>query len=237
MPSRPPCGSRSPRSWPAGAAPRQPPPPPREYRVGTVPLSLPARVRPARSGLGGICLVYLAPSSNRSVPRLARGNRRRPSTRRQRPARYVDPRAGDAAMRWRSLAYCLMGNHSICRRDSHDESRHRDAAVARHVRPVLQRSARAGRPSLPGPVPCEPIESDVQLWVAATTSREPGRSRSLPRPGRLAVEQPRARGPQAVPDWLDHPRLVQFFASLGGDPRSATRATSTPRPTIKGQSL
>jgi len=142
-------------------------------------------------------------------------------------------------MRWRSLAYCLMGNHLHLL----VETRTPNLGIGMqrfhgtYAQYFNSRHEQVGH-LFQGRFRAKPIESDVQLWVAASyIAMNPVEAGLCRDPAAWPWSSHGLVARNAVPDWLDHPRLVQFFASLGGDPRERYLAYIDAAAKVKGQSL
>jgi REP element-mobilizing transposase RayT len=142
-------------------------------------------------------------------------------------------------MRWRCLAFCLMGNHVHMLVETRTpnlgfgmQRLHSTYAAYFNARHEQVGHLFQGRFKAP------PIESDVQLWVtAAYIACNPVAAGLCREPAAWPWSSHTLAARNATPDWLDHPRLVQSFTSLGGDPRERYLTYVDETAKLKGQSL
>ena len=112
--------------------------------------------------------------------------------------------------------------HAHADRDSAAEPRRGDAAAPWGLRARLQPPACPQRARVPGAVRVDAGEGGRAAVDGRGLHRgEPGRGRTVPIAGGVALEQPRgAVGRRTAPAWLDLERLFEKFEVWGGDPRA-----------------
>jgi REP-associated tyrosine transposase len=106
---------------------------------------------------------------------------------------------------WRCLAYCLMENH---------------------VHLLLETPrANLGGHLFQGRYGSVRVTTDAQLWMLARyLALNPVEAELCERPGEWPWSSHGAVIGSRLPRWLDHPRLLEYFAAAGGDPPGRYRA-------------
>jgi putative transposase len=171
----------------------------------------------------------------------ARGNRRQPiyvdDADRRRYLKLLERVTVWA--RWRCLAYCLMGNHvhllietRIPNLGSGMQRLH--GLYAQYFNGQHDQVGHLFQGRFKSPR----VETDVQLWVAASyLALNPVEAGLCRDPADWPWSSHALVTRNATPDWLDHAHLLSYFESLGGDPHERYLAHVAATAKIKGQSL
>jgi putative transposase len=142
--------------------------------------------------------------------------------------------------RWRSLAYCLMDNHVHLLL----ETREPNLATGMkrlHGLYAQEFNSRHGRSGhlFQGRYGSERITTDEQLWTTAVyIAMNPVEAGLCARPTDWPWSSHEMVLSGTAPDWIDTPRLLEYFAAAGGDGRRRY-AEMFPKDQlfIKGQTL
>jgi putative transposase len=171
----------------------------------------------------------------------ARGNRRQPIYADDPDRRSYIGQLGRVVRwtRWRCLAYCLMGNHVHLLVETRvpNLASGMQRLHSTYARYFNGRHKEVGH-LFRGRYGATRIESDVQLWVVASyLALNPVEAGFCREPAAWPWSSHAVVVRDEAPDWLDHARLLEFFESLGGDPRERYLAYIDANAKIKGQSL
>jgi putative transposase len=122
---------------------------------------------------------------------------------------------------WQCLTYCLMGNHmhllietpqpNLGRGMQRLHGTYAQAFNRRHGKSGHVFGARFGSTS---------IVNDIQLWITVGyIACNPVEAGFCKLPEEWSWGSHKAISDSATPPWLDAPRLFDYFAQMGGDPR------------------
>ena len=121
---------------------------------------------------------------------------------------------------WRCLAYCLMENHVHLLL----ETPQANLAVGMqwlhglYAQTFNERHGRSGH-LFQGRYGSVRVKTDAQLWqLVRYLAINPVKAGLCERPGEWRWSSNGAVARSGAPRWLDHPRLLRYFAAAGGDP-------------------
>ena len=121
---------------------------------------------------------------------------------------------------WRCLAYCLMDNHLHLLIETPDAN----LAVGMqrlhglYAQTFNERHGRTGH-LFQGRYGSVRVTTDAQLWMLVRyLAVNPVRAELCERPADWRWSSHGAVAGSTLPRWLDHSRLLQYFAAVGGDP-------------------
>jgi putative transposase len=127
---------------------------------------------------------------------------------------------------WRCLAYCLMVNHVhlLLETPAGNLSTGMQRLHSGYAQTFNERHGRSGH-LFQGRYGSVRVKTDEQLWTLARyLAANPVKAGLCELPARWPWSSHGAlRGPRP-PDWLDHARLLHYFAAAGGDPAERYRA-------------
>jgi putative transposase len=127
---------------------------------------------------------------------------------------------------WRCLAYCLMENHVhlLLETPRANLGAGMQWLHGLYAQTFNERHGRSGH-LFQGRYGSVRVTTDAQLWVLARyLALNPVKAELCERPGEWPWSSHGALIASRLPRWLDHPRLLEYFAAAGGDPPGRYRA-------------
>ncbi len=124
-------------------------------------------------------------------------------------------------MAWRCLSYCLMGNHMhlLIETPQPNLGRGMQRLHGTYAQSFNRRHEKSGH-VFDARYKSTSVLNDIQLWVTvAYIACNPVQAGICKLPEEWPWSSHRAISDSMAPSWLDAPRLLDYFAAMGGDPR------------------